>query len=83
MSEGTYTVWVWFPDDSHTPEMTTTDLGEAVAKSASLAQNVGARSGTTRRICIVDDSDDSTILEWQYGKGLVFPTQEDLYPNGQ
>lgn len=41
--------------------------------------NVAARIGVTRRV-IITGGDDVINMEWQFGKGIVFPTKEDFKP---
>lgn len=69
-----FTVWVWYPKDWHMAELEHVDEREAFEKAISLSRNVGARIGVVRRITIVNNEDDSTAFEWQFGKGITFPT---------
>ena len=38
--------------------------------------NVTANMGFTRRV-IMTDGGDCIVAEWEYGKGLIWPRQED------
>lgn len=39
--------------------------------------NVAAKTGITKRV-IITDGDDYIVLEWRYGKGIVFGLDEPL-----
>jgi len=39
--------------------------------------SVGARMGMVKRV-IVTDGGDMTNFHWEYGKGVVFPTKEEV-----
>ena len=47
---------------------------EAVRIYNGLVSSLGATIGTTEKI-IITDGFDLTVLEWQYGKGIVFPPE--------
>jgi hypothetical protein len=81
MRSETFSVWVWFPDGSHICELEDVSAEHALQKARSLALNVGAKIGTTRKITIVDQ-DDYTVFEWQYERGMVYPTSEMLREAG-
>lgn len=48
---------------------------DAVDAAKRLTETVGARLGTTKRV-IITDTGDLTVFEWQFGKGVTFPTPE-------
>jgi hypothetical protein len=54
---------------------------EAVRTFKQYTHNVSAQTGLTRRV-IITDGGDCINLEWQFKKGIVFPTQEQLNDQG-
>ena len=72
-----YSVCEFFADDTHAYASRFVSMQQAVEQAMQLTRNVGARIGATTRIIVTDGGDD-TVLEWQYGKGITWPTAEDL-----
>lgn len=76
MASGEYSVWQFFPDGYHVPDVRFVDARTAVHRARALTLTVGARIGTTRRI-IITDGGDFTVFEWKYGEGVTCPPPED------
>jgi hypothetical protein len=76
MSEG-FSVCQFFEDDSYEYVRRFVDAKEAVEAAKHYTQSVGARIGTTKRV-IITDGGDATVFEWQFCKGITFPTAEQL-----
>lgn len=49
---------------------------EAMNKALFYSNNVAANCGITQRV-IITDYLDCINWEWQFGKGVIFPTKED------
>jgi hypothetical protein len=77
MSKGEYSVVQFFKDDSYEYVRKFVDLDEAVGAFMSYANCIGAMLGTTCRV-IITDGGDLTCAEWEYGKGITYPTKEDF-----
>lgn len=72
MSEGEFSVWMFFEDDTHGPDVRHVDARTAVERARALTQSVGARIGVLKRVIITDDG-DHTNFEWRFGEGITFP----------
>jgi hypothetical protein len=77
VSAAEYSVCQFFEDDSYVYELRRVTLERAVKNAEHLSSSVGAKLGMTKRV-IITDGGDSIVYEWQYGKGLVFPTPEHV-----
>lgn len=77
MPRGEFSVCQFFPDESYEYVIRFVDAETAMAKFRHYISSVGARLGTTVRV-IVTDGGDCIAAEWEYGKGLTFPTKEML-----
>jgi hypothetical protein len=75
MTTGEFSVCQFFADGTHDYEHRFVDAATAVHAFASLTWSVGARIGTTVRV-IITDAGDCINKEWEYGKGLTYPTPE-------
>lgn len=75
MTEELFNVVQFFADDSYEYVLRNVDPERAVKQAKSLSDSVGGRLGTTKRI-IITDGGDLTVFEWQFGKGVTFPTPE-------
>jgi len=53
---------------------------EAVKAFHHYTNNVACRVGITERV-IITDGGDFVNMEWVHGKGITFPTSEDLTPD--
>lgn len=74
---GLYNVVQFFADKSYEYVRRNVSAEEAFKGFQHYTTSVGARIGTTVRVIITDDG-DCTNAEWIFGKGLVFPTAEDI-----
>lgn len=72
MPQNEFSVCQFFPDGSYEFVRRFVDAEEAVKAFKHYTTSVGARLGTTQRVIIVDGG-DMTNMEWQFGKGIVFP----------
>jgi hypothetical protein len=72
---GKFSVCQFFSNDTH--EYVRRDVSAAEAKKAfeHYTTSVAARTGMTVRVIITDDGDMINV-EWEYGKGITFPTPE-------
>jgi hypothetical protein len=50
---------------------------EAVRTAKDYSSNVSAQTGRTARV-IITDGGDCINLEWQHGKGITYPPQEEI-----
>jgi hypothetical protein len=76
MSDGEYSVYQFFPDDSYEAVLRLVDGETAVKMAKQLSESVGGRIGTTRRIMITDGG-DCCVFEWHFDKGVVWPDQKE------
>lgn len=74
---GEFSVCQFFPNEDYQYFVRFVDAETAMLKAKGLIESVGGRIGTTKRV-IVTDGGDSICFEWQHGKGITFPTQQDL-----
>jgi len=72
MSDGEFSVYVFFPDGSYEAVLRWVDAKTAVEKAKSQTETIGARIGTTQRI-IITDGGDITVFEWRFGEGVTYP----------
>ena len=75
MSDELFNVCQFFPDGTYEYHSRNLPAKEAVEAMKRCTETVGARIGTTARV-IVTDWQDCTVAEWQFGKGVTFPTPE-------
>jgi len=75
--KGEYSVCQFFVDGSYEYTRRYVDAEESVKAFKHYVTCVGARLGTTVRV-ILTDGGDAINMEWQFGKGIVFPTAEDF-----
>jgi hypothetical protein len=73
-ADGEFSVCQFFPDEHYEYVARFIDGKAAVELAAQLSKSVGARSGITRRIIIVDGL-DNTVFEWRFGEGITFPPE--------
>ncbi len=69
-----FSVWQFFEDDSYEAVRKHVPAEEAVEAARHYTASIGARIGTTKRVIITDDGDD-TVFEWRFGKGVTFPPE--------
>jgi hypothetical protein len=77
-TEGEFSVVQFFANDE-TYEYVRRYVGaeEAIKAFHHYTNNVAVKMGVVKRVIITDGGDDTT-MEWIHGKGITFPTQEDL-----
>ncbi len=69
-----FSVVQFFDDDTHEYVRRRVDAQHAVTAARHYCSSIGARIGTTKRVIITDNGDD-TVFEWQFGKGVTFPPE--------
>lgn len=72
---GEFSVWQLFENGTYECVCRRVDAETAVKKAKFYTSNVAARHGFTRRV-IITDGGDCVNFEWQFGKGVTFPTRE-------
>jgi hypothetical protein len=72
-AEKHYSVCQFFEDNSYEYVRRYVDSNEAVFAFNHYTTSVGAQIGTTRRV-IITDGGDLICLEWEFGKGITFPS---------
>jgi len=72
-------VFQFFPDGSYEKVRDYVLLPEALEGFKHYCTSVGARIGTTVRVILVDMG-DLVCAEWEFGKGLVYPTPAQEAP---
>lgn len=77
MSDGEFSVYQFFPDETYERVASFVDPETAMRTVKTLTETLGARLGTTVRI-IITDGGDFTVLEWKHGEGIVWPDAETL-----
>jgi hypothetical protein len=82
MSEGSFSVWIFFNDGSYFSQWRNLSGQSAVLKAKELSKRPVAQSNVVERI-IITDSNDLTAFEYQPGLGVTYPgrTQSDLWIN--
>lgn len=78
--QGEYSVCQFFMDNSYEYVCRFVSAEEAITAFKHYTHSVGARIGTTIRV-IITDGGDMTNMEWEYGKGITFPTPEMMKEN--
>lgn len=78
MSQGEFSVYQFFPDESYEEVLRFVAAKEAMLKAEALTFTVGAKLGTTASV-IITDGGDYTCFEWQFGKGITFPIKGKDY----
>ena len=72
-----FSVFQFFLDDSYERVLSFVSAERAVRMAGQLSRSVGGQIGTTKRI-IITDGGDSIAFEWQFGRGVTFPSSADL-----
>ncbi|OLB83116.1 MAG: hypothetical protein AUI15_36650 [Actinobacteria bacterium 13_2_20CM_2_66_6] len=67
-----FSVYQFFPDGTYECVRTHVDLTEAIRAAKHYSSSVGAGMGSTLRV-IITDNGDNTVFEWKHGEGIVFP----------
>ena len=76
MSE-TYSVAQFFVDGSYEYVRRYVPAEEAFKAATFYTTNVASKMGIVSRV-IITDGGDCICWEWEYGKGVTFPTAKDL-----
>jgi len=76
-SSSHFHVFIFFPDGRYDQVQTSVPAAEAFDAFVYHTETVGAKLGTTARVIIVDMGDNINA-EWIYGRGITFPTEEDI-----
>jgi hypothetical protein len=76
-TDGEYSVCQFFPDGQYEYTRRWVSVEEAVEAFQHYTTCVAARIGATQRV-IITDGGDCTNFEWVQGKGIVYPTKEEL-----
>lgn len=74
MSDGEFSVYQFFEDDSCECVRQGVDAEEAVKASRHYASSFGAQLGMTRRV-IITTGDDAICFEWLFGEGITYPKE--------
>jgi len=74
---GEFSVYQFFSNDTWEQVRSQVSAEEAMTAFQHYTTSVGARMGFTIRV-IITDGEDFTNMDWQHGKGIVYPTKEDL-----
>jgi hypothetical protein len=73
----TFSVCQFFEDDSYEWVRANVTAEEAIKAFRHYTNNVACKLGITKRV-IITDSGDSICYEWKQGKGITFPTPEQI-----
>lgn len=77
MAKGEFSVCQFFENGSYEYVRRFVDEVEAATTAAFYTGNVAAQIGLTKRV-IITDGGDCICWEWKFGKGVVFPSKEDM-----
>jgi hypothetical protein len=72
---GPFSVVIWFPNDTYEYVGRDLDAKAAVEMAKDYTERPAARHGFIMKIAITD-SGDYTNFQWEFGKGIVYPTPE-------
>jgi hypothetical protein len=75
-TEGEFSVFWWDPKDNYYAEKRHVGMQEAVETAKSLTTRPAALIGIIRKVAITDGG-DFTNFQWEFGKGITYPTQAD------
>ncbi len=76
-----FNVVQFFEDGSYEYVRRNVSTKDAVAATQHYTRSVAARMGMVTRVLITDML-DQTVFHWEYGKGIVFPTRDQLEEMG-
>lgn len=76
MSAELFSVYQFFPDDTHECVGMGLDAEAAVLKARSYTTRPAAQLGIIRKV-IITDSGDACVFEWRHGEGVVFPPRSE------
>jgi hypothetical protein len=74
-TDGEFSVCQFFQNGHYEYVRRYVSCDEAVKAYQFYTQNVAAKYGLVVKVIVVDGG-DCTNMEWQYGKGMVFPTKD-------
>ncbi len=80
MTTGEFSVWEFVgegEDEVHIPVLRFVNEETAVTKAVEVTLKPSALIGITKEVRITDGG-DFCVFHWVHGKGLVFPTKEDI-----
>lgn len=72
-----FSVALFYVDGTHEYARRFVLAAEAIQTAKHYTTNIAAKVGLTQRV-IITDGGDCIVLEWEYGKGITYPTEEDL-----
>lgn len=72
-----YNVVQFFANDMHEYVRRNVSAQEAVDAARHYCTSIGAKLGTTVKVIITDDG-DYTNFQWEFGKGITYPTRKEL-----
>ena len=72
-----FSVFWWDPTGTYHKELSFVSAKEATEKAISLAKRPAALIGVIQKVMITDGNDFCVFL-WEFGKGVVFPTKEEI-----
>lgn len=72
MTDGEFSVYQFFTDESYEPVLRFVDAETAVKCSTQLIKSIGAKTGAVIKV-IITDGGDLTNFEWKFGEGIVYP----------
>lgn len=70
-----FSVCQFFADESYEYVARYVSAEDAVQKFKAMITSVGAKLGTTKRV-IITDGGDCCNMEWEHGKGIVYPPKD-------
>lgn len=79
---GEFSVWIFYRDGGHQPEVQRVDAKTAVNLAGRLSGSVGARLGVVTKILITDGG-DNTVLQWEFRKGVTYPPSPSYWSLSQ
>lgn len=77
-THGEFSVCQFFLDDNYEYVRRWVSPEEAMEAFRFFTNNVAARAGLTKRV-IITDGGDCTNMEWEYGKGIVYPPPKEQH----
>lgn len=77
MEDNQYSLYIFDEDGRSIRPYLLIGLNEVMASTMQLITSPLAVTGMFHRI-IITDGGDSTIFEWQYGKGIVYPPSIEI-----
>jgi hypothetical protein len=80
MSRNEFSVCQFFKDGQYEYVRRYVSAEEAVKAFKHYTNNVAVKMGVVTRV-IITDGGDCTNMEWQYGKGITYPTRGQIDGN--